>query len=475
MMRSLRGRLLVWVIGGMALLQIGFAAVVFGVMERSLREGFDAVLTSMLRTVAAGVEQDEHGVRAEIDERELPEFRRGSQPDYFEIRGADGEVITRSVSLGTARLAWPPPSEGGVSIRELVLPDGRRGREAALTFAPPAEGEKGVAPKPKTVTIVVARASDRLDAQTASLRWRLALGCAGTIGVSLLLAALIVRQGLRPLDDLASKIADVDEDDLSARVALDRPPAEIVPVVQRLNGLLQRLAQAFGRERAFSADVAHELRTPLAGLRATLEVALSRPRESSVYRAALSDCLGIVEHTQALVDRLLALARMEGGQTVVKAETLWLTELIAEAWLPFAPGISERRITFVDTVADDVACEGDRAMLLMALSAAASNASEYTDEGGRIEVEAIASGSAVTLTISNTGCRLEPGESALVFDRFWRGDPSRSDTGLHCGLGLTLVRQLLRAQGGDAAASIADGRFTLHLSLPGLDPSGNAS
>lgn len=475
MTRSLRGRLLVWVIGGMAVLQVAFAAVVYEVMERSLREGYDAVLTSTLHTVGGAIEQNDRRVRFDIDERDLPEFRRVSRPDYFQIWLETGEVLARSSSLRGTNIRRPDVPVGTVTVRRLRLPDGRNGRAAAFRFAPRSDDEHARLASPRLVTVVVARDSSPLDEQMTSLRWLLGLGTGGTVAVSLVLAGLIVRQGLRPLAHLAGKIAALGQDDLSARISLEHLPSELAPVVQRLNDLLQRLDEAFARERAFTADAAHELRTPLAGLRATIEVALARPREQAAYREALSECLTIVQHTQTLADQLLVLARMEGRLTPVTTETIPLAELVETAWRPYAQAGAARNVVFLNRVSAGVSCTGDRGILLMALTALAANAAEYTDDGGRVEVSAVTRPSNVILTVSNTGCGLSGDDVAHIFERFWRGDPSRSETGLHCGLGLTLVQQAVSALGGTVAASVDDSVFNLRLTLPSVSPGGVVS
>ncbi|HEY3380212.1 MAG TPA: ATP-binding protein [Vicinamibacterales bacterium] len=475
MMRSLRGRLLASVIGGMAVLLIAFAALVFEVMERSLREGFDAALAATLHTVNGAIEQDARGIRVDVDERDLPEFRRPRNPDYFEVWRNTGEVLARSSSLGELSLDRPDAPADGVVVRRIRLPNGRRGRAATARLVPRTDDEGARLTSPRHVIVVVARDSAPLDDQMSALKWLLGLGTGGTIALSLLLAGLIVRRGLGPLDELAAQIASIGENDLSARIALDAPPSELSPVVQRLNGLLQRLDEAFARERAFTADAAHELRTPLAGLRATVEVALARPREQAEYRESLSECLAILQHTETLVDRLLALTRMEGRQTPIAADTVSVAELVETAWRPLAQSIEARHLVVSNRVPAGAACTGDRGILLMALTALAANAAEYTNDGGRIDIETVTLPEQVTLTVSNTGCRLSSNDVSHVFERFWRGDPARGDTGRHCGLGLTLVQQAVGAIGGTVTASVVDGVFCVQLTLPFASPGGVVS
>jgi two-component system, OmpR family, heavy metal sensor histidine kinase CusS len=471
---SIRGRLLLSVIGAMAVLQIGLATLVYEVMERAFGSDFDAVLAATARTLSGAVEQDGQNVRADVDEREFPEFRRASQPDYYQVWLDDGQVLARSSSLKGGDLERAESTIGAVTFRRVRLPDGHSGRAAVLHFEPRMDDD-GQHRTRRTATLVVARDRAPLDAQMAVLTWLLACGTGGTIAISFLVGMLIVRRGLAPLDRLAAEIAAIGQGDLSARVPARTLPAELVPVVERLNDLLRRLEEAFARERSFTSDAAHELRTPLAGLRSTIEVALARPRATGEYRDALSECLGIVQHTQTLAGQLLALARMESHQTVAARDAVPVADLVDTALRPAAGIFARRGLTLSVGIAPELSCTADRALLLTILSELVSNAAEYTEAGGRIDVTAAEGVGCVDLVIANSGCRLPPEAAAHVFDRFWRGDQSRSQTGVHAGLGLTLVRQAVSAIGGSVAVSIGSGTFAVRLRLPGQPSDGAVS
>ena len=311
---SIRTRLLVWVVGGMAVLLALFAVGLYAVISRALVASFDDVLASTARVISASVEQTDRELKADIDETDIPEFRRADRPDYFQVWREDGEVLGRSSSLKGASLDRFGGRLGTLVFKPVRLPDGRAGRAVGWLFTPRIDDEAKRPIQPPNAVLVVARGTGALDAEIAFLGWLLAIGTGGTIVLALLVGTVVVRQGLRPLETVAAQIGAIRDDDLTARIPVDRLPVELAPVVQRLNDLLQRLDAAFQRERTFTADAAHELRTPLAGLRSTLEVALTHPRGTAEYREALADCLEIVRHTQALVDSLLALARLDGGR-----------------------------------------------------------------------------------------------------------------------------------------------------------------
>ena len=212
--------------------------------------------------------------------------------------------------------------------------------------------------------------------------------------------------------------------------------------------------------------MAHELRTPLAGLRSTIEVALSRPRPAAEQTQSLRECLEIVRQTQAMTDNLLALARIEGGQVSPRPQAVALAETVDAFWRPHARVAQARAITFANSLPAGLEGSVDRDLLAMALTNILANAAEYTSDGGRIEVSGQSKPGAVELVFSNTGCTLTAEQAAHVFDRFWRGDASRTGTGVHCGLGLALVERAVQALGGTVTAAAEDGRFVIRLTIP---------
>ncbi len=450
----------------MAILLGLFAAALYVAISRALVASFDTVLVSTARTISGSIERTDGGLRIDIDETEMPEFRRADKPDYFEAWREDGPVLARSSSLKEGNLQRFDGKPGAFVFRNVSLPDGRPGRAAGLRFAPLADDEsKRPVSTPDTV-LIIARGTAALDAEIAELRWLLAAGTGGTIVLALLVAAVVVRRGLRPLDALAARIAAIGPGQPAACVSMDQIPRELAPVVQRLNDLLQRLADAFQRERTFTADAAHELRTPLAGLRSTLEVALSRPRDSAEYRQAMAECLAIVRRTDALVTSLLTLARLEGAPSPLRRESIAIGEAVRDALQPLQDRIAARRLAVDSQVPDDLRVGADRATLGTVLTALLENATGYTNESGRIEITARRADGSPTLVIANTGCHLSNDDIGHVFERFWRADTSRTDTGTHCGLGLAIVRRAVESLGGTAAASVASDLFTIRIALP---------
>jgi len=473
MMRSLRTRLLTGTILGIIVLLALFSLIVYIVIRSVLLKQFDRSLASITQVLAASIEYDldENKIELEFELQQMPELHNAEHPTYYQLWTDDNIVLARSPLLGTNDLVRP---EGPPNKLVFMSPFEKNDiplRAVGLTFVPRnTDNEEANAPPPTSeqfLTLMVARdAGDVLD-QLAFLRWLLLIASFGVIILSLLIASIIVRKGLNPLNAIAAEIATITEDTLTTRITARHVPAEVVPIKNRLNDLMSRLETSFNRERQFNADVAHELRTPLAGIRSTIEVTLARNRESSEYQQALSECLEITQTMQSMVSNLLMLAGLDTRQASFHAEKVKLAEVIDSCWHSFSEKARKRNVTFDNRIDPEMTCETDRQNLSIILSNIVENAVIYADNGGNIRTTANRKDDAIEISISNTGCLLTTDQVAHVFDYFWQADASRSSVGVHCGLGLTLVRKLATALGGHVAAELqSEGIFTIRLNLP---------
>jgi signal transduction histidine kinase len=301
------------------------------------------------------------------------------------------------------------------------------------------------------------------------LRWLLLAAGAGAMTLGAVVSVVVIRRGLRPLDRVAASIAVIKEDDLSTRVPSATLPEEIVPLVQRLNELLHRLDEAFARERSLTADIAHELRTPVAGILSTAGVTLSADRAPAEYQEALEDVRGIARRMRSMIENLLTLARLDFQPAQFRFEPVNLGEVVDNCWRGCQDKATRRGLAFEISVPDDLSCSSDRNALSIVLMNLLENAVEYANADGRIWVTARKADGVVEVEVANTGCQLTPEQAAHVFDRFWRADPSRMDASLHVGLGLALVRRIMTSLGGAVEASTVGGEFAVSIRLPTRD------
>jgi len=265
------------------------------------------------------------------------------------------------------------------------------------------------------------------------------------------------------LRQLAARLGQLDATRLG-RIPGLVVPLEVQPLTDALDAALERLAMAFRRERTLTADLAHELRTPLSGLRTALEVGVDDPEPQA--RLAMRESLGIVEGMRSLTESLLTLARLEGGQEQVEPRPIGFLSVWEEVLHGF-PGLSVR--TEGDAALRSLQVVADPRWLSIVLRNLLENASRHTGPEGWIALEAASDerGEFLHTALSNSGCELAPQECERVFDRFWRHDSSRSGSGLHAGLGLSLCRELVTGMGGTLAASCpSTGVFRIDLRLP---------
>jgi signal transduction histidine kinase len=300
------------------------------------------------------------------------------------------------------------------------------------------------------------------------MRWLLAsvLVAASLVSAGTMMA--VVRRGLKPVNTLADRIARIDDGDLSQRIDLSAPVGELVPVVDRLNEMLARLEKTVQRERVFTANVAHELRTPLAGLETALEVCASKPRSETEYHQVVQRCLDTTTAMRGMVNNLLMLSRVDAGQVSLECEPIDLHPFVAECWEPFRERAAERGLTVdIDYPCDAIPLTTDREKLRIVFYNLFDNAVRHSEAGGQIAVRVQPTGDHLVFEFRNSGCTIEPAQLDKVFDRFWKNDEPRSEGVRHCGLGLPLARQVVELLGGAISVSLADGEmFVVRVMLP---------
>ena len=470
MIGSLKFRLLFGMIIGMVTLLIIFSLVIYHSISHTLFKQFDASLESAAQILSASVEQDKNGLGFDFDMQTMPEFAGGKKSAYYEFLRDDGTVACKSPSLGDKDLAQ---FISLASIRHspifcsFEMNKERPMRAAAIKFVMrPDKDEPNMVNAQQSFTLVVAKDAGQLLARLRELTYLLLITSIGIIGIACGIAAVVVGQGLSPLTAVAAQIDNIKDDNLNSRISGESLPAEIVPIQNKLNSLLARLEASFERERAFNADVAHELRTPLAGIRSIIDVTLTRVRDMKEYQSALGECLEITAKMQAMVDNLLLLARVENGQVKFGREQIQIADLVNDCWRSFADKAANANLAFENKIDTGIMCESDAAGLAMVFSNLFDNAVEYTNQGGRISITSQKTTDGAEITVENPNSQLTNEQTAKIFECFWRGDSARSGTDIHCGLGLTLVKRIVESLGGSVRAQAQNGLFSICLTLP---------
>jgi two-component system sensor histidine kinase QseC len=457
---SLRFRLTATVVVVLAAVLAAFALVLHLVLGQALARQLDIQLGEIASAVAGMAEDDPAG--PEFEYESLPAFERAVRPGYFEAWLDDGRVLARSPSLGARELPRLGTGWTGPAFVDLTLPDARPGRAVQLRQplriedAPP-----GAGPSKRTVTVVVAQGTEEAQGTLARMSrwlWGLALFAFAAAAAA---TFVTVARGLGPTRAVAAQIERLAADDLDRPLATAGLPDEIEPVVRKLNELLARLAASFARERRFTADVSHELRTPLAALRTTLEVAASQERSAPAYRTAIREASALVTQTQSLVSNLLMLARLDARQLAVETREVGLRAFVDDCWRPFERQAADRQLTFSNQIGADTTVRSDPDQLRIVVGNLLANAATYTAARGSIAVRQ--GGAGALLEVVDSGPRIPDELLPRIFDRFSRGDAARSG-GVHCGIGLALVRGVCEVLGLEASAENApDGQVTFRI------------
>jgi two-component system sensor histidine kinase QseC len=445
--RQLTRRLLGTTVGLLA----GGLAALLGVAGYAVVHQFDVALRTKALAISTVAIVTPDTVRVEFTDRFLQGFDDAKPRDFFQLWGPDGATLARSESLGHADLPRLTGTIDRPRFFLLRLPTGRPGRALGFVFKP--KQARGTA-RPLMLELVVASDRDDLD---DTLVWLigLAAGCGGLLlATTLWLVPRLLRRGLQPLDRLGEQAAGIDAGSLSARFPADALPEELQPIAGRLNDLLARLELSFERERRFSGDLAHELRTPIAELRSLAECALKWPE--SREPATDGDVLAIARHMEALTTRMLALARGQQDQLAGPTETFDLAPRVEEIWRPFAPRAEARGLT-VQLALAPAAVTADPVLLRSILANLFDNAVEYAPATALVGISLEHGPRGVALCVTNPAGELEPADVARLFDPFWRKEAARSG-GQHFGLGLSLARTFATAMGWTLGATLNEQR-----------------
>jgi two-component system sensor histidine kinase QseC len=393
----------------------------------------------------------------------------------FQFWDESSASTTRSPALGLRDLPKFCGLAGAPRFRHIRLPEGHRARAVGLRVFPfvlPGEvaamKARGRVIDPKSLPhiLVVARDAEPVRQALGRLRWVLAGGATLTLGLGFVLVDRAIRTSLRPIHELASQVQEHTGHRLDEALGIpDELPSELTGLAKNFDLLLSRVAAIREREKDFIRHAAHELRTPIAGLRATTDLALSKPRDAAAYAGHLATCQKTAVELGELVKRLSALARIGQSSLSVSRETVDLAAFARECLDPFRQRAAERGLTLDERIGCfPLPVSGDPALLRIVCNNLFDNAVSYAEAEGVIRIRGWSEGGEVVLAVANPTVDFADDPERL-FEPLFRRESSRHDAGAHLGIGLTLSLEAARAMGGDlTVAKSADGlEFTLAM------------
>jgi len=286
------------------------------------------------------------------------------------------------------------------------------------------------------------------------------------IGIALAsaLGYWVTRIGLKPLIKLSEEARKLAPPRLSGRLQLSPLPPELSQFVNSFNSTLERVEQAYSRLESFNADVAHELRSPLTNLIGQTQVALTRGRSAEHYFEVLQSNLEELERLRSIINDMLFLASADQGSKATKLISTSLASEVATT-LDYLDFILEDAQVQV-RVSGDAQVRIEIAHLRRALINLLSNAVQHTAPGQVIEVRIEREGAQVAIAVSNPGEAIAGEHLSRLFERFYRVDASRSNSGANHGLGLAIVKAIALMHGGDVFVRSQDGVNTFGFHLP---------
>jgi signal transduction histidine kinase len=428
---------------------------------QELVASFDSAILTRALALSALTEVENGRIQFDFSDDFLRGFGVEHPRSYFEIWDAAGSVLARSPSLNGTDL---PPGGAGTperpELRNLTLANGRSARALSFVFVPTAAAAGPAGSPDPRARLVVAVDRGALNETIEGVVAAVA-GCGGLLLlVGYLVLQRVLRRGLATVDHLGERAAEIDASSLASRFSAAELPAELRPIAERFNDLLSRLQASFERERRFNADLAHELRTPIAELRSLAECSLKWPdaRDAAVD----DDVLSIAVQMETLVTHMFTLALGEEGRLAVNFGPVEILSLVTQAWQPLEGRARERMLNAHFTVGADTVT-ADAVMLLSIVSNLLDNAVTYAPAGGAIQISGKPSPDGYLLQIANEAPGLQTADLSRLFDRFWRKDPARSG-GEHFGLGLSLAATFAKAMDWKLSARLDDeGWLTIAL------------
>lgn len=416
-------------------------AGLFIYLRGELIEQYDEALTSQAEAVTAvwrTIRNDAGAATAIADA--FPKLRFGKRNGHYAwVRRADGTaVLAVPATLPTDYLQKSTPKSAvEYSVYDLTLPNGKAGRAIEVSVDAPTES----ATRPAGFKLILAESRREMDGTLASFAlWLFVIG-GGLSGAAIMTVLAIVQRELRPLGNFSDAVGQLDANSLDYRFPTSDLADELVPVSTRLNDLLQRLDAAFNRERRFTGNVAHELRTPLAELRSMVEVAKKWPPNPTELDRHHGNVLEVVQRMSTVTQALLTLVRSEGGRCAVSLTAVDLLPLLRAAMVSHERTAADRDVSFDFDESNAVQVLADSAILSSLFDNLFSNAAMYSSPGSKVTCRILVDGEgrAATIRLTNDVVDLNDNDLTRFDEPFWRKDRARSPSE-HAGLGLALVR-----------------------------------
>jgi two-component system heavy metal sensor histidine kinase CusS len=453
---TLAFRLTAWyVLAALALVVFATASLYF-LLVTELQKSTDLFLAdkvNVLRTMLRERPDDSDALREEI---ELESAARRYQQFY--IRLLDERNVPLLTTPGMAEqldLSQLTAQTQGRPERAEEM----KGKNGRLFFVTSAAAAVGGSAQTDTVQIAIdVSQQEELLARYRHRGWVILLG---TLAIFPLVGYQIARHGIRPVREVAMTARHISSTNLHERIHAEGYPSELASLADTFNKMLDGLEESFERISRFSADIAHDLRTPVNNIRGEAEVALARARTVDEYREVLGSCLEEAVRLSDLIGDLLFLARAESPLAHLHRESINVGDLLSGIREYYEAPAADRGVALSTVVPDEpLIAQLDRTLLQRAVGNLVSNALAHTPSGKSVVLGAFVEPAAVRIEVSDAGVGIPPEALPRVFDRFFRVDESRTQASGGTGLGLAIVHSIVLLHGGNVEITSKVGQGT---------------
>jgi two-component system, OmpR family, sensor kinase len=471
-------RLLVYYLASLAAVLIAFDVVLYSVLRAQQYHQLDSRLESALAALAAAAEFDEQGLEWEPQNRSIGVGRdRGPDQVRWTIHNRAGGIVDRSENFGDAP-PWSmaertlPPGSG--SIGEINWQGNPwRAEVRVLSAAGSAEAAERLSAASdedsERYTSLTLTSALPLAPLTASLRSLVGILAGVSVAVWLAVAVsgwALCRRALAPLVAMAAGAERISATTAGARIAVPETADEVALLGHAFNALLGRFQESFEKQRRFTSDASHQLRTPLAVMLGQIDVVLRRDREGEEYRRVIQILRRRVVELRQMTEMLLLLARAESDRQIIECDRVDVGDLLAEIVARRGETTGARQITVEIAEGAPLEVRVQAFLFTQVLDNLLDNAERYSPPEAPVEIAARRRGQHIELTVADQGPGIPADEATHVFEPFYRGRAGRQSESAGSGLGLSVARRIVEAFGGTlelAGATDTGAKFVISL------------
>lgn len=456
---SIRWRLTVWYVVALSIIMLIFGSLLSALMSRQLHQRIDRELAEEAKELS-----EEMRTLASVDEIKTRFNQHFAEHGGFSFQVSDiqGNVICGSPWLRAHNLLKSSPlSDTGADV-VLDIPISTFGKHRVFIRQIEGPGQ------PLLIQVLVPYAQIQHEFKEF-LQILLAAGAAALV-TACACGLMVARHALQPIEKITSLAERISTENLGICITVDNPADELGRLSTTLNTTFDRLNKSVSQIKRFTADAAHELRTPLAVLRTKLEVALRTSEDVEEIRDACRIAMEQAEKLTVLIDQLLALSRQDAGIGVSTADEVYVLPILQDVVATLSASAAKKRITLLADEIPDCVVLGDDISISRVFFNLVDNAIKYTPDGGMVKVSGHHDDRTLRVIIEDNGIGIPLTHLPHIFDRFYRVDSSRNGQFGGTGLGLAICRSIVECHHGRISVTSTPGQGTAFtVELPTID------